>query len=88
MKASGMKFDVVSPNEWVETLSKDDTNPSFRLMSFYESNFNESFKMPIWQTEKTKEVTPIIENSPVLDANLFTKFLQRWESVGFYDPSM
>ncbi|EPB93060.1 hypothetical protein HMPREF1544_00134 [Mucor circinelloides 1006PhL] len=88
MKESGMKFDIVEPAEWVEELSKDDTNPAFRLMSFYEGNFKENFKMPIWKTEKTSAMTPIIAKSPVLDANLFSKFLARWQSVGFYNPDI
>lgn len=86
MKKNGMKFDIVEPAEWVEELSKDDTNPAFRLMSFYEGNFKENFKMPVWKTEKTSAMTPIIARAPVLDADLFGKFLARWQAVGFYNP--
>jgi hypothetical protein len=53
-------------------------------MSFYEANFKEEFKMPIWKTVKTSELTPLIDQSPILDAQLFSKFLTRWKSVGFY----
>lgn len=88
MKKSGMKFDIVEPAKWVEDLAKDDTNPAFRLMPFYEGNFNESFKMPVWKTEKTSALAPIISKSPVLDADLFSKFLTRWQSVGFYNPAI
>ncbi|KAK4510075.1 uncharacterized protein ATC70_006244 [Mucor velutinosus] len=87
MKKNGMEFDIVEPAEWVEELAKDDTNPAFRLMSFYEGNFKENFKMPVWKTEKTSAMTPIIAKSPVLDADLFGKFLARWQSVGFYNPA-
>ncbi|KAI9485924.1 MAG: hypothetical protein EXX96DRAFT_592819 [Benjaminiella poitrasii] len=86
MRASNMRFDTVSPAEWVDTLSKDTTNPAARLLSFYEGNFKEAFKMPIWETKKTTALAPIISKSPILDANLFTKFLARWQSVGFYNP--
>jgi thioester reductase-like protein len=88
MKSSGMTFDIISPAEWVKELSKDDTNPAFRLMAFYEDNFNNSFKMPIWKTEKTIRIAPILEEAPVLDTRLFSKFLNHWESVGFYNPSV
>jgi thioester reductase-like protein len=83
MRESGMEFDTVSPSEWVESLSQDHTNPAYRLMSFYEANFKE-FKMPIWKTVKTSALTPLINQSPVLDATLFSKFLAHWKSVGFY----
>jgi thioester reductase-like protein len=42
----------------------------------------------IWKTEKTREITPIIENAPVLDVKLFSKFLNYWESVGFHNASV
>ncbi|CEP18042.1 hypothetical protein [Parasitella parasitica] len=87
MKKSGMKFEVVEPTKWVEYLAQDDTNPAFRLMPFYQDNFTkESFKMSVWRTEKTSAFTPIISKSPVLDADLFSKFLNHWKSVGFYKP--
>ncbi|KAG2233416.1 hypothetical protein INT48_007446 [Thamnidium elegans] len=88
MKDAGMKFDVVSPSEWVDILSKDDTNPAFKLMGFYESNFREAFNMPIWETKKTSALTPLITKSPILDANLFSKFLTCWSSIGFYNPTI
>ncbi|RCI06324.1 hypothetical protein CU098_001493, partial [Rhizopus stolonifer] len=86
MKASGMKFDIVEPVEWIQTLSKDQSNPCYRLMSFYEANFTSFFKMPVWKTEKTSALAPTINDSPVFDANLFSKYLSHWQSVGFYNP--
>ncbi|KAI8987327.1 hypothetical protein BDF20DRAFT_814613 [Mycotypha africana] len=88
MKLAGMKFDVVSPAEWVESLAQDDTNPAYRLISFYETNFKKAFKMPVWKTEKTSTMAPVIQKSPVLDSTLFGKFLARWQFVGFYNPSV
>ncbi|KAI8091211.1 uncharacterized protein B0P05DRAFT_484698 [Gilbertella persicaria] len=87
MKASGMQFDIVEPKEWIELLAKDQSNPCYRLMSFYEASFKNPFKMPVWKTEKTSSLAPVINDSPVLDASLFTKFLSHWQSVGFYRPS-
>lgn len=87
MKGAGMKFDIVSPVEWVSALEKDDTNPAYKLVGFYLDDFKEPIKVPVWKTEKTQALSPIISKSPVLDANLFGKFLKRWQSVGFYNPS-
>jgi thioester reductase-like protein len=88
MKNSGMKFEIVSSSEWVKELAKDDANPAYKLIGFYESSFNDTFKMPIWQTEKTSVITPRISKSPALSSTLFSKFLHHWESVGFYNPSV
>ncbi|GAN04860.1 L-aminoadipate-semialdehyde dehydrogenase [Mucor ambiguus] len=86
MKKSGMEFDIVEPTEWVKELAKDDKNPAFRLMSFYQETFKDSFKMAKWKTEKTRALTPIISQSPVLNTDLFSRYLSYWKSVGFYDP--
>ncbi|KAI9477981.1 MAG: hypothetical protein EXX96DRAFT_483709 [Benjaminiella poitrasii] len=89
MRGAGMTFDTVPREEWIDELAKDDSNPAARLLSFYETNFKgDSFKMPVWQTEKTSVVAPVISKSPILDADLFGKYLARWESVGFYNPSI
>jgi thioester reductase-like protein len=87
MRSNGMKFDTVDPAEWVNVLSKDDTNPAYRLMSFYEDSFKNEFKMPIWQTKKTCDTAPILGQSPTVDPILFKKYLSHWQSVGFYNPN-
>jgi len=87
MTRSGMNFDIVEPTEWVKELAKDDTNPAFRLMSFYQETFKDSFKMSEWKTEKTCALTPTISQSPVLNTDLFSRYLNYWKSVGFYHPS-
>lgn len=87
MKEAGMTFDIVSPPEWVESLAQDDKNPAYTLMGFYETNFKDAFKMPVWKTTKTTTLAPILDKTPVVDASLFGKFLKRWQSVGFYHPS-
>ncbi|KAI9030907.1 hypothetical protein CLU79DRAFT_694734 [Phycomyces nitens] len=84
MKESGMTFETVSAKQWVDELAKDDKNPAFKLMSFYENNLNDSFKMPIWDTEKTISLSPVIDQSPVFDNNLFSKYILHWKSVDFY----
>ncbi|KAI8355141.1 hypothetical protein BD560DRAFT_484452 [Blakeslea trispora] len=88
MRGAGMTFDIVPTAEWIEALAEDQANPCYRLMSFYEANFkSSSFNMPIWQTEKTKVLAPVIDAAPVLNAQLFRKYLTHWQSVGFYHPS-
>jgi thioester reductase-like protein len=83
MRDSGMDFEIVSPSEWIESLLQDGTNPAYRLVSFYEASFK-GFKMPIYKTIESSALSPLINQSPVLDATLFRKFLAYWKSVGFY----
>lgn len=87
MKSCGLKFDAINSIEWVEALSKDDTNPAFRLMAFYEDSFKKDFKMPVWQTKNTCKFTPVLAKSPIINSDLFEKYLNHWKSVGFYNPS-
>jgi hypothetical protein len=57
-------------------------------MSFYESSFSDTFKMSIWETEKTSIIIPRISESPTLNSTLFSKFLHHWKFAGFYNPSV
>ncbi|KAG1464026.1 hypothetical protein G6F56_005164 [Rhizopus delemar] len=84
MQSCGIEFDTIDPSQWVNELSKDNTIPSYRLMTFYEDSFKKDFKMPIWKTKKTSEIAPVITKSPIVDVNLFKKYLNHWKSVGFY----
>ncbi|RCH90806.1 hypothetical protein CU097_011041 [Rhizopus azygosporus] len=83
MKEVGIAFDVVSPSEWVQELSGDMNNPAYRLLSFYKTNLTDSFKMPVWQTERTREVSPTLNKAPAVDPILFKKCLEYWEQKGF-----
>lgn len=86
MKESGMEFDTVAPSEWVECVSKDTTNPCYRLISFYESTFSDSLEMPVWKTEKTRQIAASINQAPVFNSDLLQKYLSHWQSIGFYNP--
>lgn len=87
MKAVGMKFETVAAGDWLESLAKDDSNPAYALSNFYNTSLKFFADMPIWKTDKTSAIAPVIGKSPVLDVTLFAKFLNHWKSIGFYDPS-
>lgn len=87
MKKCGMQFDVVSPAEWVAELAKHQDNPAYRLMGFYEKSFGTGFVLPEFVTTETIKTTPTLNESPAFDADLLSKQLQYWSSVGFYNPS-
>ncbi|KAI9250966.1 hypothetical protein BDA99DRAFT_469417 [Phascolomyces articulosus] len=92
MQALGMKFDIVEPEQWVEALSKHQENPAYRLMSFFEANFKSSSQetaeqaMPVWETEKTVQVSPVLSKAPPFGKALLKKHLAFWRHVGFYSP--
>lgn len=86
LREAGMSFDIIKPSKWIEELRKDSTNPAFKLLNYYEQNFNWSIKMPIYETKKTASLTPNIIKAPVIDSNYFIKMLEHWRSIGFYQP--
>ncbi|KAI7879561.1 acetyl-CoA synthetase-like protein [Lichtheimia hyalospora FSU 10163] len=86
LKACGLEFKTLPPNEWVQLLSNHQDNSAYRLMSFFESNFNgPSMQMPIWQTTKTVKIAPILGDAPAFGPALMQKHLAYWASVGFYN---
>ncbi|KAG2233404.1 hypothetical protein INT48_007434 [Thamnidium elegans] len=86
IKKTGMRFEIVSPLEWLDALAKDGNNPAFKLVGFYQESFFQSLKMPVWETYKTSAVTSMIDKAPVIDFRLFSKSFDRWQSMGFYKP--
>ncbi|ORX54039.1 acetyl-CoA synthetase-like protein, partial [Hesseltinella vesiculosa] len=80
-RACGLEFETVPLEQWTEALSKDDTNPAYRLLSFF-SNLGNEASMPIWSTKHTSLIAPsLTEASPVSDKNLLQKFITYWRQV-------
>lgn len=88
VKEADMRFEVVTPVEWLDALAKDESNPTFKLLAFYQELFLKSLKMPVWETKKTVVFTSVIEMAPVVDSRLLGKFFEQWKSVGFYKPDI
>jgi hypothetical protein len=84
LQANGLKFSNVSPEEWINELMEDDSNPAFKLISFYEDVFG-GFDMPVWATSKTQSVSRKLQETPKIDATLVGKYLQYWKRVGFFN---
>ncbi|KAI8329172.1 hypothetical protein EDC96DRAFT_612369 [Choanephora cucurbitarum] len=87
MKKSGMSFEVVEMNEWIEAVSQDQSNPCYPLLSFYENIFSSYFEMPKWKTDKARPLTSALDQAPVISPDSFKKYLNYWKSIGFYDAS-
>ncbi|CDH50372.1 l-aminoadipate-semialdehyde dehydrogenase [Lichtheimia corymbifera JMRC:FSU:9682] len=85
MRVSGIQFDIVTPEQWVEDLSEHEDNPAYRLISFYEANFvGEAMSMPVWETKQTVKVAPMLKQAPAFGPDLMNKYLHYWRSIGFY----
>ncbi|KAJ2957394.1 hypothetical protein NQZ79_g6909 [Umbelopsis isabellina] len=80
LRDNGLQFEEVSPEEWVSSLSKDEKNPAYKLISFYQDMFT-SLAMPIWLTERTASVSQTLKMAPKLNSNLVAKYLKYWRSA-------
>ncbi|KAI8879659.1 acetyl-CoA synthetase-like protein [Backusella circina FSU 941] len=81
LKSSGISFNTVSLSEWINMLENSPNNPALALLPYYESMLESSGEMPIWETDNTRQVAPTMNHIPLLDSNLFKKFLVHWNSV-------
>lgn len=84
LQANGLKFSQISPEEWMNELSEDDSNPAFKLISFYQDVFG-NVEMPSWVTTKTQSVSRKLKATPKLDATMVGKYLQYWKRIGFFN---
>ncbi|KAI9251796.1 hypothetical protein BDA99DRAFT_426796, partial [Phascolomyces articulosus] len=93
MTDCGLEFDIVQTDQWVDELRKQEDNPAYRLLSYFENNWatnvssttgeNYYHRMPLWDTEETVQIAPSLAMAPVLDVSLFKKCLLSWRQLGF-----
>ncbi|KAL7310836.1 hypothetical protein PS15m_010280 [Mucor circinelloides] len=83
MKQCGMKFKEVSVEEWIKILSEHEDNPAYKLMSFYESAFNDLTDCPHWNTDKTIQTAPMLKDAPSFNKDLLNKYISYWRKEGF-----
>ncbi|KAI8145845.1 hypothetical protein BJV82DRAFT_678730 [Fennellomyces sp. T-0311] len=83
MKKCGMKFDIVSPQRWVDELRKDQSNPAYRLLWFYESNWLSTKKGPVWTTENAVTVSDSLEEAATFNSKLLSTCVSVWRESGF-----
>jgi thioester reductase-like protein len=81
LKSSGVNFNTVPLSEWINMLGKSPNNPAIALLPYYESMMEGNGEMPIWETDNTMLIAPTMNHIPLLDCNLFKKFLLHWQSV-------
>ena len=89
MRACGMQFDIVSPEEWVSLLSKHQNNPAYRLVSFMEATMKSSSPLSNMQTRETKNsvnLTSALNEASTFDVDFMRKHLDYWKSSGYYKP--
>lgn len=85
MKECGMIFDVIDPLSWVEEVSRDQSNPCYKLLGFYQKLFINGKRPSVkWETSNTCALAPTIKQAPNVSEK-FSIYLEHWKLVGFYN---
>ncbi|ORY46225.1 hypothetical protein BCR35DRAFT_356262 [Leucosporidium creatinivorum] len=90
----GIKFDRVSPAEWVTRLRngpQDPTvNPTIKLLEFFDKKYGQPTtsepapkRYPL-SCERTLEASQSLREAPVVDSALMAKFVEAWRQSGFF----
>ncbi|KAJ7281917.1 L-aminoadipate-semialdehyde dehydrogenase [Mycena rebaudengoi] len=88
LKSAGLKFDTVSPTEWVNRLAKSNPdglkNPTIKLLPFFQMRYGKAHRKPmVFQTIKTAKAAPTIGASPSISPDLVGKWVAHWRQTGF-----
>ncbi|KAK0493925.1 L-aminoadipate-semialdehyde dehydrogenase [Armillaria luteobubalina] len=88
LEASGMSFERVDKNDWVERLAKSDedgkTNPTIKLLPFFRMRYGRSHRKPmVFLTEETTKIAPILKKAPAVNIELVAKWVAHWRETGF-----
>ncbi|KAI8068478.1 hypothetical protein BC940DRAFT_272996 [Gongronella butleri] len=84
LRDCGLEFDTVPMPEWIDALAHDETNPAYRLMSFYEASLSSTgdLNMPVWDTTRTLLTARDLQSAPAVnDKALFAKYIEQWRRV-------
>ncbi|GAA5795101.1 hypothetical protein HPULCUR_000453 [Helicostylum pulchrum] len=86
MKKCGMDFEIITPEDWVQEVSKDQNNPCHKLLGSYQKLFTSEQKFLIgWETENTCILAPDIKQAPNV-SDMLSIYLESWKKTGFYNP--
>ncbi|KAK0470220.1 L-aminoadipate-semialdehyde dehydrogenase [Desarmillaria tabescens] len=88
LEASGVNFERVDKNEWVERLAKSDEdgkkNPTIKLLPFFRMRYGPSHRKPmVFLTEETTKIAPSLKQAPTVDGELVAKWVAHWRTTGF-----
>ncbi|KAM0749958.1 L-aminoadipate-semialdehyde dehydrogenase [Meredithblackwellia eburnea MCA 4105] len=94
LAATGMKFERVSPSEWVDRLRKgpqDPTiNPTIKLLNFFDSKYGTApdpsapvVKRYGLSCEETLKASKSLREAPIVDDKLMAKYVAYWRGSGF-----
>ncbi|KAK7690571.1 hypothetical protein QCA50_005669 [Cerrena zonata] len=88
LQASGLAFEKVTIDEWLDRLSKSEQDPSknltIKLLSFFRMRYSSGRRRPmVFETTYTSTVAPSIKNAPAISADIVSKWVARWKETGF-----
>jgi hypothetical protein len=90
LRASGLKFEAVSQQEWLKRLRNGDPdpekNPTVKLIDFFAEKYDNDKpgrQGHVFLTEQTSQASRTIENGfDIVETGLVTKFVEYWRSLG------
>ncbi|KAF9052348.1 L-aminoadipate-semialdehyde dehydrogenase [Hymenopellis radicata] len=88
LASSGLKFEKVDKNAWIERLATSEQdpakNPTVKLLPFFRMRFGPNFKKPmVFQTDETLKIAPSLGQTPAVSAELVGKWVVHWRKTGF-----
>ncbi|KAL8281447.1 hypothetical protein RQP46_006131 [Phenoliferia psychrophenolica] len=90
LRASGLKFEIVAPADWLQRLRSGpqdpSVNPTIKLLSYYEGEYSESASAHKWaplDTTNTAAASKSFREAPYPDDVLVGKFVRAWRATGF-----
>ncbi|SJK99612.1 related to LYS2  len=88
LEASGVSFERLDKNKWVERLAKSDEdgrkNPTIKLLPFFHMRYGPSHRKPmVFLTEETTKIAPILKKAPAVNRELVAKWVAHWRETGF-----
>jgi len=89
LRSAGLRFERVSPQEWLERLASSDpdpaVNPTIKLLDFFRTKYATPKSGPavLFETKITEGVSESLKNVGAPDAALIGKMVEYWISEGW-----
>lgn len=89
LKAGGLKFDEVTPTEWLARLKASNqdpkVNPPVKLLDYFKGKYKKDTvdNMPYFKTEEASKHSKALGECKVVDGNLVGKFVKFWKETAW-----
>ncbi|CAI6336212.1 unnamed protein product [Periconia digitata] len=93
LRSAGLEFEELPPKEWVKRLQRSSPdpviNPPIKLVDFFASKYNrDTFPAPrTYSTDTACALSPTLQNAPVLNPAHVAKFVSKFKTGAWKQPS-